>query len=91
MPPSIATRRPMGWALAISDALTVGDLLRIAPSTLSLLAERGLEPDPGDEGEEPTLADVARRHHVALDALLDELRDAAERDATHAAGYERLG
>jgi hypothetical protein len=94
MQSSTATRRPGGWALAISDALTVGDLVRLAPATISVLADRGLasgRDDEGGGGEAPTLADVARCHRVALDTLLEELRDAAAEDAAHAARYELLG
>ena len=79
--------RAAGWSLAISDALTVGDLVRLAPSTLSVLSDRGMEPYCGGTR---TLADLARRHRVAIDELLDELRDAAAEDAMRTVSYARL-
>ena len=66
-----------GWSLAISDGLTVDDLLRISPVALPVLTGRGVS---GSERGAFTLADVARRHELALDELLDELRDAATDD-----------
>lgn len=72
---------PPGWSLAISDALLVDDLVRLAPSSLAVLSGRGL--DPSRDGQR-TLADLARRHQVALDALLDALRDDAAEGAAHA-------
>ena len=82
--PLPAALRRADWSLAISDALTVGDLVRLAPSTLAVLSERGLAP-AASEAEETTgtggtLAELAGRHRVALDALLDTLRDAAAAD-----------
>ena len=71
-----------GWSLAISDALLVDDLVRLAPSSLAVLSGRGLDLARGGGR---TLADLARRHQVALDALLDALRDDAAEDAERAA------
>jgi iron-sulfur cluster repair protein YtfE (RIC family) len=72
--PSVAVGRAADWSLAISEALTVGDLVRLAPSTLTVLADRGLEPVCGGAR---TLADLAGRHRVAIDELLEELRESA--------------
>ena len=76
--------RAGGWSLAISDGLTVDDLLRIAPVALPVLTGRGVS---GNERGGFTLADVARRHEIALDELLDELRDAATDDAARRECY----
>src|SRR5688500_7188939 len=78
-PTSGSTR--LGWSLAISDGVTVDDLLRNNPVAASVLAGRGV-----DAGA-CTLADVARRHAVVLDELLDELRTAAVDDASRLRGY----
>ena len=62
-----------GWSLAITDELLVADLTRVAPTAASVLSARGVP--AGETGH--SLADVARRHALALDELLDELRESA--------------
>jgi hypothetical protein len=77
-----------GWSLAISDGLTVDDLLRINPVAAAVLAGRGVR--GAGESAAYTLADVARRHAIALDELLDELRAAAIDDTSRFRGYGDL-
>ena len=77
---------PAGWSLAITDGLTVSDLVRVAPTSLAVLATHGVAAGPGAR----TLADVARRHKLALDELLEELREAATDDAERVRAYGQV-
>jgi iron-sulfur cluster repair protein YtfE (RIC family) len=76
-----------GWAIAITGDLQLGDLVRVAPATLAVLARHGVDPRAGAR----SLADAARREGVALDALLAELRAAAAEDEARVDAYRAAG
>jgi iron-sulfur cluster repair protein YtfE (RIC family) len=83
-PPTLS---PAGWAIAITGDLQLGDLVRVAPATLAVLARHGVDPRAGAR----SLADAARREGVALDALLAELRAAAAEDEERVDAYRAAG